>query len=87
MRYGLGMTNSTIKDFRATLASMQATPLLGQETNNLKRLSDFYKALENAKDALDAILEAWDEEIDDNEYWEASNEADTSLIAHVNRRL
>jgi len=55
------MTNTnTISEFRTTLASMQATELLGKETDNKKRLDDFYKAIETAKEALDAILEDWD---------------------------
>jgi len=77
----------TIKDFRVTLASMQATTLLGRESDNKKRLDDFYSAIESAKEALDAILQGWDEEEDEAHYWEASNEADASLVAHVNRRL
>ena len=83
------MTTETIARFRADLASMQATELLGRETDNKKRLDDFYIAVENAKDALDAILQEWDipEVIVERLYWEASNEADASLIAHVNRRL
>ena len=54
------MTNSTIKHFRRTLVNMQSTELLGRETDNTKRLDDFYKAIETAKEALDAILNNWD---------------------------
>ena len=77
----------TIEYFRTLLVNMQSTELLGRETDNKKRLDDFYKSVEAAKEALDAILQGWDEEIDEDEYWDASNEADESLIAHINRRL
>ena len=77
----------TIEYFRTLLVNMQSTELLGRETDNKKRLDDFYKSVEAAKEALDAILQGWDEEIDEDEYWGASNEADESLIAHINRRV
>jgi len=67
---------------------MQSSLALPNETDNKKRLDDFYTAIESPKEALDAILQGWDEEeFDEEAYWEASNDADASLIAHVNRRL
>ena len=68
------------------LISIQATDL-SNETDNKVRLNQFYRDIESAKEQLTAILEGWDEEINEDEYFEASNEADSSLIAHVNRRL
>ena len=69
------------------LISIQATDL-SNETDNKVRLNQFYRDIESAKEQLTAILEGWDEEIiNDDEYFEASNEADSSLIDHINRRL
>ena len=52
-------TKTEISEIRRTLASIQATELKIEPVFR-KREDDFYKAIETAKEELDAILEEWD---------------------------
>ena len=78
------MNETKLETILRDLISIQATDL-SCETRNYKRLHTFYSAIEEAKEQLQIILE--DGDGINEQYWEASNEADESLIAHVNRRL
>jgi len=73
-----------LEEIRRNLVSLQSTVIYSV---NKKRLDDFYKAIETAKEAIDGLIQGWDdEEFDETAYWEASNENDASLISHINRR-
>jgi len=80
------MTKSRLETTLQEVISIQATDL-SQEANDKERLRVFYCAIETAKEQLQIILETGEIEITDVEYWEALEEADNSLIAHVHRRL
>lgn len=78
-----------LEEIYDNLVSLQAEYTLYNESDNKKRLNAFFMAIEDAKEQLKAIIQNWDidEQQDNERYWAASDEADATLIAHLNRRL